>query len=396
MKPGCGMKFSKLNSEMKGLCPSQDEALMLQALDLARQAQGRAAPNPRVGVLISRAGEILARAGLKRAGLPHAEVEALNDLRCRGLDPTGATLFVTLEPCNHHGRTPPCTQAILEAGLRKVVIGTLDPNPDVAGGGAEALRQAGVEVIIGVAEDDCRELIADFLVWKTSPRPYLILKLASTLDGRIATRSGHSRWVTGPEARHAVHELRGRVDAVLIGGGTLRLDDPELTCRTEGRSHSEPQPKAVVVSSSVSLEDLGRFRLFAERCGETFLLTSEENRDRLKDLADGSGLRILGLPLDSQGRGLDLSTGLAELRRDHGVFTILCEGGGRLAANLLDQQLVAEFHLFLAPKVLADGQARPVLDGLAPITMDQGLDFTFSEMRSLGEDLLLVLRRKAN
>ncbi len=169
----------------------------------------------------------------RRYGGPHAEPECLADARAKGVDPAGCTLYVTLEPCNHHGKTPPCTRAILEAGVREVVVGTADPNP-VAGGGADFLRANGVAVRLGVEEALCRELIADFLVWQRTDRPYVYLKLASTLDGRIATRTGHSRWISGPESRAAVHALRARCQAVIVGGGPLRADAPRLPVRLPG------------------------------------------------------------------------------------------------------------------------------------------------------------------
>jgi len=204
-----------------------------------------------VGAVLVRDGRVVAEGFHAAYGQAHAEVAAMADARARGVDLAACTLVVTLEPCNHQGRTPPCTRAVLDAGIRRVVIGSRDPNPDVAGCGAEVLRAAGIEVVLGVEEQLCRDLIADFLVWKTTPRPYVLLKMAATLDGRTATRVGHSRWISSEASRAQVHWLRSRAGAVMVGGGTLRADDPRLTARLHGREREGRQPLAVAVSGGM-------------------------------------------------------------------------------------------------------------------------------------------------
>lgn len=205
---------------------------MLKAVCLARRGLPFTAPNPAVGALLLQNGRIVAEGWHKKYGGPHAEIEALGDARRKGVNPADCTLLVTLEPCNHHGKTPPCAEAILQAGVKKVVIGLSDPTPQ-AGGGAAWLAARGVQVIMGVAETQCRNLAADFLFWQHSDLPYVTLKLASTLDGCIATRSGQSRWITGKAARARVHMLRAMSQAVLVGGNTFFEDDPLLTARPQ-------------------------------------------------------------------------------------------------------------------------------------------------------------------
>ena len=215
---------------------------MARAVELAVRGKGTTAPNPCVGAVLVRDGAVVAEGWHMRCGGPHAEVNCLADAGAKGVDPSACALYVTLEPCNHHGRTPPCTMAVLEAGVPEVVVGAGDPNPKVAGGGAEFLRQRGVRVRQGVLGQACRDLIADFLVWQFTGRTFNTLKMAATLDGRIAARNGHSAWVSGPESREMVHELRARVDAVVVGGGTLRQDNPRLTARPRSGEPDKQPP----------------------------------------------------------------------------------------------------------------------------------------------------------
>ncbi|MCK9240362.1 bifunctional diaminohydroxyphosphoribosylaminopyrimidine deaminase/5-amino-6-(5-phosphoribosylamino)uracil reductase RibD [Desulfocurvus sp.] len=371
--------------------PSHEE-FMRQAAALAARGRGATAPNPCVGALLVRGGEVLARGWHRRCGGPHAEPECLADARSRGVDPAGCTLYVTLEPCNHQGRTPPCTRAILEAGIREVVAGMADPNP-VAGGGAEFLRANGVAVRMGVEQALCRDLVADFLVWQRTDRPYVYLKLASTLDGRIATRTGHSRWISGPESRAAVHALRARCQAVIVGGGTLRADDPRLTVRLPGDVPAPgPQPLAVVVTSALPGPD--DFALTRERPQETIFWTGEaQAATGQAEALRARGCRVWALPpAPGPRQGLDLGRGLARLREQCAAWYVLCEGGGSLALSFLHAGLMDEFRLFVAPKILADGQARPLMDGLAPQVMDQALAMRWSAARPSGEDVLLIYR----
>jgi diaminohydroxyphosphoribosylaminopyrimidine deaminase / 5-amino-6-(5-phosphoribosylamino)uracil reductase len=368
---------------------------MDRAITLALEGKGRTAPNPCVGAVLVRDGLIVAEGFHQKYGDPHAEVEAIADARKKGVAPAGCDLYVTLEPCNHTGKTPPCTQAILEAGIRRVVIGTPDPNPEVAGGGAEFLRQNGVAVEIGICEAKCLDLIADFRLWKTTKRTYNYLKLAATLDGHIADRSGGSHWISGPESRACVHDLRGRVDAVVVGPNTLLRDNPRLTCRANSfsaDSFSGEQPLAVLVCPT--LPDPGaKLYLLRERPTETVFWTGEAEAlsDRAKALQE-KGCRVWPLP-DLEGR-LELSEGYRRLRQELGCHSTLCEGGGNLAMGLLCAGLVDEFHLYMAPKVLGDETAPALFSGQGPCTLDKSLPLRITDTQPCGEDIRLTLRPK--
>ncbi|GFK95624.1 Riboflavin biosynthesis protein RibD [Fundidesulfovibrio magnetotacticus] len=363
---------------------------MARALDLARRGKGTTAPNPCVGAVLAREGRVVAEGWHQRCGGPHAEVNCLADARAKGVDPALCTLYVTLEPCNHYGRTPPCTKAVLEARVPRVVVGCLDPNPQVEGGGADFLRSRGVEVAVGVQERRCLDLIADFNVWRFTSRTYNILKMAATLDGRIAARSGRAAWVSCPESRSMVHDLRARVDAVVVGGGTLRQDDPRLTARTEGRS-LERQPLAVVVTSLLP-ESGSPFSLLRERPEQTVFWTDAANAasTRAEALRD-MGVRVWDLP-PLEGERLDLGAGFERLRAEAACHATLCEGGGRLALSLARQGLMDEFLYVLAPKILGDEQGVPVFAGGPPHEMDKALNLRLADATPLGQDLLLSYR----
>ena len=364
------------------------ERFMLHAVELAEQAKGLTAPNPCVGALLT-SGERILASGLHTAfGRPHAEVEAIEEARRLGVDTRRASLWVTLEPCNHQGLTPPCTRSILEAGIRRVFVGTRDPNPEVRGGGAEFLRSRGVEVEVGIAERACRDLIADFLLWRNQERPYVWLKLASTLDGKIAAVPGRPARITGAEAGREVHRLRARSDGVLIGGGTLRADDPRLTCRFEPLLKG--QPLAAVVTSR--LPDPGEgFTLMRERAGETVFLTgdAEACSPRARSL-QSDGASVWGLP--ARETGLDLHEGLRRLRQERGCFYLLCEGGGRTATGLMRQGLADELHLYLAPRILGDERSPSAFSGREVADIREAWQWRFCRCDSFGNDMRLLLR----
>jgi diaminohydroxyphosphoribosylaminopyrimidine deaminase/5-amino-6-(5-phosphoribosylamino)uracil reductase len=298
---------------------------------------------------------------------------------------------VTLEPCNHFGKTPPCSRMLLESGIARVVIGCLDPNP-VAGGGGALLRQGGLEVTVGVLEQECRDAIADFVLYKTKGRPHVTLKLAMTLDGRIAARTGDSNWVSGEASRHRVHEMRASVQAVLVGGGTLGADNPRLTHRLEGSPlcHN-PQPLAVVVTRHPPSAE-APLALLRDRPQELVILTDADGAasEAAMDLAE-LGVRVWGVPEVEDGV-LDLGAGLRRLRTEANVYTVLCEGGGGLAGSLLRQGLMDELVVFYAPKVLADAKALPGFSGLSVPRMAQAAGFRFLAVERVGEDLMVVAR----
>lgn len=369
-----------------------DTTFMARALELAERGRGSVTPNPRVGAVLVRQGEIVAEGWHKVFGGPHAEVECLRDAEAKGVDPAGGTMYVTLEPCNHFGKTPPCSRRLLESGVARVVVGCLDPNPE-AGGGAELLRQNGVAVTVGVLEAACRDAIADFVTWKTKGRPFVSLKLAMTLDGRIATRTGDSGWVSGEASRARVHAMRAASQAVMVGGGTLRADNPRLTHRLPaGHALSRnPQPLAVVVTRKLPAPK-APLALLTDRPDRLVLLTDEATAAgaAAAKLA-AMGVRVWGLPRGADG-SLSLLPGLARLRQDASVYTLLCEGGGGLAGSLLTQGLVDELTIFYAPKVLGDAEARPGFSGRVAPRMAQAAGFRFDRTERVGEDLMVTAR----
>ena len=368
---------------------------MARAVELALKGRPATAPNPCVGAVLARGSDILAEGYHRRYGGPHAEVECLRQASERGADTEDATLYVTLEPCNHHGKTPPCTEAILAARIPEVMVGATDPNPDVAGGGVERLRDAGVRVTTGVLEPACLELIEDFMVWKTTDLPFTTLKLAATLDGRIAPRGGRRQAISCAESWADVQQYRAWAQAVLVGGNTLSLDNPSLTRRDVHGDETDDQPLAVVVTSSLPDPDAD-LALIARRPEQTVLLTTPEAEKSLRaDELRAKGVRVWALPTHStpgQPTGRDLRQGLVRLRAELNVHRILCEGGGQLASSLLEQGLTHEFVLYLAPRALADNTATPLLTGRSVADMAEALHFRIAHHHALGRDLKLVLK----
>ncbi|QLA17994.1 bifunctional diaminohydroxyphosphoribosylaminopyrimidine deaminase/5-amino-6-(5-phosphoribosylamino)uracil reductase RibD [Desulfolutivibrio sulfoxidireducens] len=364
---------------------------MRQALALAAKSRGLTAPNPAVGAVLVHDGQVVASGRHEVCGGPHAEVACLADAARKGVDPAVCAMYVTLEPCNHHGRTPPCSQAVLAAGIQRLYVGCPDPNPDVTGGGADFLRAHGVQVHTGLLERECRDMIADFLVWKTTTRTYNPLKLAATLDGRIACRTGHSQWITGQAARRRVHELRARYDAVLVGGQTFRADNPGLDPRLSPAPAWAKNPLAVVLTSQLP-DPATDCRLLRDRPTQTLFLTdsasaASETASRLRDI----GVRVFSL--GEPGR-MSLVRAFTTLRAEAGCHTVLCEGGGRLGLSLLAAGLADEFLLFLAPKILGDELAVPLFSGRRAESMDQALGLRPTASERLGDDLLLTFRPK--
>ena len=354
---------------------SPHEAFMRRAIELAELGRWRTAPNPTVGAVLVRDGEIVAEGWHQVCGQAHAEVNCLRDAAEKGVDPAGCTLYVTLEPCNHFGKTPPCSHAVLNAGIRRVFIGLPDMNAKAAGG-AEFLRQNGVEVVSGLLEDECRELVADFITWQTSRRPYVILKMASTLDGRISTKAGRSQKISNDASHAEVHRLREMVGiargAVLVGGNTFALDDPRLTARTPT---AERQPLAAVITSRLPSESSSE--LVRERATESVFFTSAaQAASPAAQALRARGARVYGVDRAANGPAdapLDLAQVLEILRNEENCLYVFCEGGGRTALSLLDAGLVDEFHLHMAPLILGDDEATPLFSGRHTESMEDAL-----------------------
>ncbi|WP_457567423.1 bifunctional diaminohydroxyphosphoribosylaminopyrimidine deaminase/5-amino-6-(5-phosphoribosylamino)uracil reductase RibD [Desulfurobacterium sp.] len=327
-----------------------DEKYMTIAIEEAKRGKGKTLPNPSVGAVIVKNGEVVATGFHEKAGMPHAEAVAIEKA---GIKAKGATLYVTLEPCNHHGKTPPCTEKIIKAGIKRVVIGVKDPNP-VAAGGIERLKNAGVEVVVGVKEKECKELIDDFTVLIKKKRAFCSLKLAMTLDGKIARKNGFSRWITGEESRRYVHRLRAEHNAVMVGAGTVLKDNPLLNVRLIS---AESQPKAIVVDSKLRIPV--HSKLVKERASSLIVITTEKAM-----LSYKSGiLRDLGvtlIPVNASENGINLNEALKSLPK-LGIYSVMCEGGSRLSHSLIKENLVDKFYLFYAPKFFGNGV--PALKG---------------------------------
>ena len=350
---------------------------MARALDLAWRGWGRVQPNPLVGAVVLQNGELVGEGWHPEFGEQHAEAVALASAGTRA---RGATMVVTLEPCAHQGKQPPCTEAIIRSGIRRVVTAMRDPNP-VAAGGSELLREAGVEVEMGALGEAAAAQNAIFLhSIHEAGRPYVALKLATTLDGRIADGFGRSRWISGEEAREYVQWLRAGFDAIAVGGRTARIDDPSLTVR--GTVQPRTPPKRVVFDSEA---DLGPQLTLVRSAAEipTFVVVSNTAEPGRVKRLEGAGVTVLRA--DSIGRAL-------ESLRELGVGSLLVEGGGQLAGALLKSGLVDRYYWLQAPLWLG-GDAVPALAGLPARPLDQAERWRVVERRALGEDTLLVLDR---
>ncbi|HVP28400.1 MAG TPA: bifunctional diaminohydroxyphosphoribosylaminopyrimidine deaminase/5-amino-6-(5-phosphoribosylamino)uracil reductase RibD [Myxococcota bacterium] len=368
------------------------ESMMRLALREARRASGRTHPNPPVGAVVYRGATVLGRGFTRPAGGPHAEVVALRAAAHRhgAAALRGASLAVTLEPCCHVGRTGPCTRAIIDAGIAHVVAGHRDPNPRVGGRGLDALRAAGVGVESGALEAECRAQHRGFVSVMERGRPFVALKLAASLDGRIATARGESRWITGDAARAAVHALRARSDAIVVGSRTAMADDPELAARRGARVLR--RPIRVLVDSALRASP--ELRLFRDgHAALTWVLCAEDAPVARRRRLERAGARLLPVPRRGPEKGapLDLRRALRRLAGE-GLTELLVEGGGGLAAALLQDGLVDELHWFAAP-VLIGGDGVPALGALGVSRLAAAPRLADARLRRLpGGDLHLVAR----
>ncbi|MFY7800271.1 MAG: bifunctional diaminohydroxyphosphoribosylaminopyrimidine deaminase/5-amino-6-(5-phosphoribosylamino)uracil reductase RibD [Dolichospermum sp.] len=350
-----------------------DSRMMLRCLELAAKALGRTSPNPLVGAVVVQNGEVVGEGFHPRAGEPHAEVFALT---AAGEGARGSTIYVSLEPCNHYGRTPPCSEALINAGVSKVVVGMVDPNPLVAGGGIARLRAAGIEVVVGVEEAACRRLNEGFIHRILYQRPLGILKYAMTLDGKIATTSGHSAWVTNQDARAEVHRLRAACDAVIVGGNTVRQDNPDLTshnCNTHN-------PLRVVMSRSLNLPE--QARLWDTREAPTLVLTEVGSSQTFQNMLREKGVEVLEF------RSLTPEQVMTHLY-ERGFCSVLWECGGILAANAIAQGAVQKIMAFIAPKIIGGNHAPTPVGDLGLTSMTQALPLEQVSWRIVGSDCLV-------
>jgi diaminohydroxyphosphoribosylaminopyrimidine deaminase/5-amino-6-(5-phosphoribosylamino)uracil reductase len=361
---------------------------MRTALALARRGLGNVWPNPSVGCVIVRDGAVVARGWTQPGGRPHAEAVALARA---GPAARGATAYVSLEPCCHHGRTPPCTDAMIAAGIARAVIATTDPDPRVNGEGLRRLSEAGIAVDQGLLAPEAEALNAGFILRVTAGRPLVTLKLATTLDGRIATAQGCSRWLTDTPARRLVHRLRARHDAVMVGSGTALADDPALTVRLPGLvPPGHPGPVRIVADGRLRLPLTSVLVATARQAPTWVLTTREADRRRIAAFAD-AGVVVIAVPADTNGQPEPLAALRALAAR--GLTRVLVEGGARLAASLLRQNLVDRLAWFHAPALLG-ADARPAIEALGLESLATMPKFRVLESLPIGPDHLTLMTRE--
>jgi diaminohydroxyphosphoribosylaminopyrimidine deaminase/5-amino-6-(5-phosphoribosylamino)uracil reductase len=367
-----------------GFINPADRIYLARAIELAARASGDVAPNPPVGAVLVRGGRTIGEGWHRIAGSAHAEVEALRDADARGESASGATAYVSLEPCNHHGRTPPCTEALLAAGVKRVVIAALDPNPKTSGGGVARLRDRDVDVIVVDELPAAQVLIQRFRETTSSPYPYITLKMAMSLDGAIAPGPGMNYRLTGDAAFERVRMMRSEADAVMVGAGTIRVDDAQLTIRPH-RARRKPYTRIVVCETDPVP---AAARVFAPPAdappgsyARTIVLAPGRRRAAFASLEAVADLVFVG-----DGAELDLDAAMRELRA-RGVVTILCEGGPTLGGRLLEAGLVRELVWFIAPLLLQTSTAIPPLAGADLMRLARG--WRFSDVERVGNDLML-------
>lgn len=332
-----------------------DERYMETAIRLAKKAEGMTSPNPLVGAVLVKGGHIVGKGYHKRCGLPHAEVNAIRDAGSKAKD---ADLYVTLEPCDHSGRTPPCTGAIIGAGIKRVVIGMKDPNPINNGKGIARLKRSGIKVITGILEGKTTAINLPYIKYIKKGLPYVTLKMAQSLDGKIATRTGSSKWITSKEARMYVQKLRGKVDAVMVGGNTVLSDDPSLGCKIPGAK----QPAKIIVGGKTPVP--ASAKIFRSRDGSKVIIAAS-----------------------SEGK-VDLKSLLKKLGR-MGIINILVEGGGELAASLVKECLVDRYLFFIAPKIIGGRRAVTSVEGDGVKYVNDAVGIKEMKAVMVGSDLLI-------
>lgn len=358
---------------------------MTTALRLAVKGRGTASPNPMVGAVVVKQGQVVGQGYHLRPGTPHAEILAL---RRAGTGARGATLYVTLEPCCHvKKRTPPCVPVILDSGVRRVVIAMQDPNPSVKGKGAAALRRAGLSVEVGVARSEAEELNKAYCHWIKTGRPYVTLKAGMTLDGKLATARGESRWITGELSRKEVHRLRRDTDSILVGVGTVLADDPSLTARTGARFDqlSPRQPLRIVIDSRLRTPIKARI-LTQQQAAKTIIATTSAASAARRSVFQRKGIEVLVLP-SAKGH-VSLPALIKELGR-RGIASLLAEGGSEINAAMLKAKLVNHVRLYLAPILLGGQDAKGVVGGHGPARLAQALKLRQLSVRPLGGDVVM-------
>ena len=374
-----------------------DVQFMRLALRLARRGYGATSPNPMVGAVLVSAGKIIGRGWHRRAGWPHAEIEALRDAQKRGENPRGAMLYVTLEPCSTHGRTPPCTDAIISAGIKKVVVGATDPNPKHAGKAFKILRRAGIEVVHGILAEECAELNEAFNHWIVHRTPFVTVKAAMTLDGKIATARGESKWITGEKARALGMILRQGVDAILVGINTILADDPSLTFRKRKAESGKRKPKLL---RRIVLDSLARTPLTAKIVSDEFaalttiVVGKSAPKNRVSALAKKVNVPVApsaNSKLKIKNSKLDLRWLLKKLGAEN-VTSLLVEGGGEVNASFLLGGFAQRVAFFYASKILGGRDSLKGVAGDGAKSLSEVVQLREIEWRKVGEDLMMTAR----
>ena len=355
---------------------SDHEKYMRLAIELAKKAEGMTSPNPMVGAVIVKGGKIIGRGYHKKAGLPHAEINAIRQASKRA---RGATLYVTLEPCDHFGKTPPCTDAVIGSGIRKVVIGMKDPNPINNGRGIKELKRNGITAKAGILESEARDINKPYIKYITAGMPYVTLKMAQSLDGKIATRQGESRWITSAKSRRYVQSLRAKADAVMVGVNTVLKDDPMLISKIKGSR----QPARVIVDSRLSTPLTAR--LFSSaKCSSIFIVTTKRYpKARLIEKKCANVLVV-----KSKAGRVDLKDLLKRLGK-MGIMHLLVEGGGELAAGFIEEGLADKIMFFIAPKIIGGKDALTSVEGRGVDRIEDAVALKDMNAKRIGGDILI-------
>lgn len=350
---------------------------MLYALELAKKGIGRTSPNPPVGAVLVKDGHIIGEGYHHKAGLPHAEIVAIADAKARGFDIENAEIYITLEPCCHHGKTPPCTEAIIENKIARVIYAVDDPNPLVAGKSKKILRDAGIEVITGICESEARWILAPFFKCIDAQRAFVALKFASTLDGRIATKTGDSKWISSDESRDFVHGLRDKFDAIAIGTGTLAADNPKLTVRrVEGRN-----PIRIVIAGSKKTSP--KAELFNDNAAKTIVASIYENPFENENIP--ANIEIWTFKTHKNGISIEE---LARKAFHYGISSILLEGGSKIITSALDENVVDRIYLALAPIFIGEGLN--AIGDLGITQVKDSIEIDIQETKYFGSDIFVI------
>lgn len=360
---------------------SRDREFMGMALKLAAKGAGYVSPNPMVGAVVVKDGQVVGAGYHEAVGRAHAEVNALDDA---GDKARGATLYVTLEPCNHTGRTPPCTEKILRAGVRSVVVAMADPNPHVTGGGNRRLQAEGIDVVTGVCEPEARALNESFIKYIRTKNPFVILKCAATLDGRIATRTGDAKWVTGPASRQFVHQIRHAVDGILVGIGTVKADDPSLTTRLDGGEGRDPV--RVILDTHLAISDTAKVLRQQSDSDTVIVCGPAASAEKSARLTAEKGVQVIHVPLKDD--VIDLGRLMPHLGA-LGITSLLVEGGARVMASMIASDIADKALFFYAPKILGGDDGFPICRGSGPEKMADCAALRDIRIRRFDDDVMI-------